>query len=129
MGYKKYILLSFVLLLACAAAGVGGYFFGVYKEHALLIKNLSSIRPIRQANSPYKFVDPLLAYIVPSADQEGQYASLKKQMVDLIATEKKSNNIIDAAIYFNDLNHSKWVGVNELSKYDPASMLKVVIMV
>jgi len=107
----------------------GGYFWGFTNEKAVLDKKLNVIRPIRNNIAGYKFVDPLLAYIIPSADQEADMLALKNKISNSLDSGKKKNNLSEASVFFYDLNKGRWIGVNETEKYNPASMLKVVIMV
>ncbi|MCX6722527.1 MAG: serine hydrolase [Candidatus Staskawiczbacteria bacterium] len=126
MNKKKLIILIIIVLIIGIVAG---YFWGFSNEKAVLTKKLNIIRPIRENNSEYKFVDPLLAYIIPSADQEANMVSLKNKISGYINANKNNNNLSDTSVFFYDLNRGRWIGVNETEKYSPASMLKVVIMV
>lgn len=120
------ILIGAALLLS----GIGpGYFWGFNNEQAVLNSKLKIIHPLRENSSEYNFISPLLAYIIPSADQEPEIVSLKNKVNDYINGDIKNNNVSDASVFFYDLNRGRWTGVNAIEKYSPASMLKVVIMV
>ena len=122
--------IKILIMIILVAVGVGaGYFWGFKNEQAVLDKKLNAIHPLRNNSTGYKFVDPLLVYIIPSADQEKSMVSLENKISDFINSNKKSNNLADASVFFYDLNKGRWIGVNETEKYNPASMLKVVIMV
>ncbi len=111
-------------------AGLGlGYIIGFTQEHQNLLAKLDVIHPIRDRNSAYKFIDPLLAYVIPSSEQNDEFASLRQKLSNYVETEKNNNNIQDASLFMYDLNRGRWIGVDESKKYNPASMLKVVIMV
>ncbi len=126
---KKYILIVALLLFFLSIGTAIGYFWGFGAERAVLNRKLETIRPIRENTAGYKFIDPLLAYIIPSADQETGMASLKNKISDYINGAERNNILSGASAFFYDLNKGRWVGVNETEKYTPASMLKVVIMV
>ncbi len=121
-----YLLVCLFLIGAGAAAG---YAAGFNYEHGILVTKLNIIHPIRDRNSNYKFIDPLLAYVIPPADQDPQLSLLQNNIANFINGEKRNNGLADASMYFYDLNRGRWIGVNESQKYNPASMLKVVIMV
>lgn len=106
-----------------------GYLAGVNYEKENLASALSIIHPIRENDPSYEFINPLLAYIIPGADQQEDFASLKNAIINEINAEKKHGKLIDASVFLSDLNKGRWIGVNENEKYTPASMLKVVIMV
>ncbi len=118
-----------ILLVAFILGGVLGYAIRFNYEKEIIVENLSSIRPIRDYNSGYKFINPLLAYVIPSADQQGVYSDLRNSIANFINTKKKNNDLLDVSVYFKDMDRGKWVGINEKQKYHPASMLKVVVMV
>jgi beta-lactamase class A len=129
MNYKKYItLVTFSLVFLGIGIGAG-YFVGFSQEHTVLAKDLNQIHPLRDYTASYKFISPLLAYVIPSADQETSLIGLKNTISNFIDSEKKTGGLSDASMFFYDLNRGRWVGVNERQKYNPASMLKVVIMV
>lgn len=122
----KIIILCFVFLILGIA---GGYYWGFSIEQKALDKALNAIHPIRDHSSSYKFISPLLAYIIPSAQQEKTLVTLKSTITDVIASEKKIGGLADASVFFYDMNRGRWIGVNEKQKYNPASMLKVVTMI
>lgn len=122
----------FVIILILIILGIGiavGYFWGFKNEQAVLDRKLNVIHPLRENNSGYSFIDPLLAYIIPSSDQEAVMATLKNKINNFIDNDKENNNLSNAAVFFYDLNRGRWIGVNETEKYSPASMMKIVIMV
>ncbi len=125
---KKHIYII-VIGLACLLIGGGvGYFFGYNYEKGILDTKLNVIRPIRENDPAYKFIDPLLAYIIPSSIQDERFTSLRNKVSKFIDLQKQ-NGLSDASVYISDLNRGRWIGVNENVQYNPASMLKVVIMV
>ncbi len=124
---KSYQVLS-VLFAITLAAGLG-CFGGIVYERSKLYDSLNMITPLREHDPQYKFIDPLLAYIIPSAVQENGLQALKGKIADIINNEKKNNDISGASVFLAELNRGRWIGVDENVKYSPASMLKVVIMV
>ena len=51
--------------------------------------------------------------------------ALKKDIQSLIDARAKSGEISVASVYFRDLNNGPWFGINESSKFFPASLLKL----
>ena len=125
---KKFLKIIICLLLLFFSVAIG-YIIGTIYEHNKLVKSLSIISPLREHNPKYKFIDPLLAYIIPSADQEEEFRVLKNKIAILISNEKGAGTISNASVFLSDLNRGRWIGINENQKYNPASILKVVIMV
>jgi beta-lactamase class A len=121
---KKLLIMVGVVVLF-----VAGYFAGFNDEQTVLARKFTSIRPLRSNDASYKFINPLLLYFVPSADQQWGLTDMKNQVQKIIDSDKKSNNISNASVFFQDLNLGRWIGINQSDQYNPASMLKVVIMV
>ncbi len=126
ININKKIFTNLFLIIISVALGVT---VGIIYERDILEKKLGIIHPIRENNPSYKFINPLLAYIIPSADADNQLSLFRSKIENFINTEKNNNKVSNASMFFYDLNRGHWIGVNEKDKYNPASMLKVVVMV
>ena len=124
---RIYVIILLVIILAMGLSL--GYFIGQYKMRGSINGALNIIHPIRENNPSYKFINPLLAYIIPSTDEQNNFGAIKNKIEYFIDSEKNKGNIYDTSVFISDLNKGRWIGVNENQKYNPASMLKVVIMV
>jgi beta-lactamase class A len=122
---KKIIISGIVFLLLGAAIG---YVIGFNRERSVSVEKLDKLYPIRLNSSLYKFTNPLLAYLIPSADNEPQWASLKSKISDVINASKQKG-LTRASVFMYSLNQGRWIGVNENETYPPASMFKVIIMI
>ena len=83
---------------------------------------------IREANSEYKFVHPLLLTqsSIPDPSQELNTVRMAvKSYIDGAEADGKASNI---SVYLRDLESGRWTGVNENDQYAPGSMLKVAIL-
>lgn len=115
---SKYFVISLSLFLLGAIAG---YSVSFYKYRNIVAK----FHSIREGESSYTFIAPLIGFTTPSAPSLGQFKTLDGKIRDVF--EKSSpKEIFRYAVYFRDLQDGFWVGINEEEKYDPASMLKVV---
>ena len=124
---KKEHIIIVGLFLVCFGV-LAGYIIGTNYEHKKLLENLSIIHPIRENDPSYKFINPLLAYIIPDSEEQEDFKKLKQKISDVIDSEKKQGNLINASVFLSDLNAGRWIGINENQKYNPASILKIVIM-
>lgn len=126
LGLKKYwIFFGLVFLL-------GGMAGTLITKHYLLIKeanDLKQIYPIRSKNTNSHYTNPLLGYNFPNNKEFDEFQPLEKKLNNFINSQKQSGQINKISVYFRDLNMGRWTGINENDKYDPASMLKVVIMI
>lgn len=82
---------------------------------------------VRQSESKYKFVSPLLA--VGDFPNLKTDTGLEKEIRVLIENGRKDAGLIDASVYYRDNNSGHWMGVNEDELFAPASMLKVTILI
>lgn len=99
----------------------GGYYIGAHKT---MSKELDRY-PIREKSEHYEFISPLLGYHVPPAT--AQLKDLKDKINEYINKNKSENDGI--SVYYRDFTTDNWLGINEDTKYSPASMLKVIIMI
>lgn len=89
---------------------------------------LSQIASTREKGSNYKFINPLLTYDLPESTDFGSFKPLDGQILKLVNDAEFTHKAGHVSVYFRDSN-GHWVGVNENEQYDPASMMKVVIMI
>lgn len=73
------------------------------------------------------FIDPLL-YNLDSRNPSLSINKLKSELNSEINNEVSSGAATNISVYFRDLNTGEWTGVNENDNYNPASMLKVPVM-
>ena len=121
----KIIVIGLLFLTIGSAAG---YMVGYSRQREVLIDKFSDLHPIRENDPAYNFINPLLAYVIPSSEQEKNLSSLKNKITGIIHKEK-NNGLTNASVFMSDLNRGRWIGVAENEAYPPASMFKVVIMI
>lgn len=88
----------------------------------------SKIRSVRENNTNFKFINPILFVDNPAEGGE-KYKRLKSQINSYIKSVTLSKQATSVAVYFRDLNSSQWIGINEDDDYIPASMLKVALLI
>ncbi len=122
---KRFLSVGAVVLVVVAAVSIG-YSWGISK----LTSTLDELKPFRQQNNKYAFINPLLAYDVPESTKEfSQYRPLTDKVTTLISAQVSSGKAESISVYFRDLAKGRWVGINQNATFAPASMLKVVIMI
>ncbi len=116
---QKYI---YFILIAVLFTGVGGF----------LMDRLGGLNPkvsyaVRAKNETYNFINPILFYDGPSDQKDYTALSAKTQRIinDFVGRQPKSR----ISLYYRDLTNGRWFGINEDDKYNPASLLKIVIMI
>ncbi len=124
MVNKKIFIFSALFLAVGAMFGV---FWGYHLAKDNYDKVLSSDTTLREGTIGHKFINPLLSCDAPEAKYIDEYADLEKN-IDTIIDQKKSEHAVnDVSLYL--VRNGLWVGINENVKYEPASMLKVVLMI
>lgn len=85
--------------------------------------------PIRENNSQYHFIRPLLGFEVGDKTEFFEYFDLERTIWDLINRYQKERKIQSASLYFRNFGTGHWMGINEDEKYSPASLYKVALMI
>ncbi len=83
--------------------------------------------PVRDQNESYAFINPLLFYNSPS--DPNAYRAVLDKAQKRIDEFKKQDASSTASVYLKDLNSGTWAGLNSDEQYNPASLLKVVVMI
>ena len=84
---------------------------------------------LRAEDPSYKFIKPLLACNRPELRESREFTPLKTAVQQLIEQKIQKNNPKTVSVYFRDMNNGRWMGINENDVYDPASLLKVPVMI
>jgi beta-lactamase class A len=83
---------------------------------------------LREDITNYRFIDPLLACNPPEATS-GRYKELDDSLLDLVAKIKEEERATTVSLYFQEYPSGRWVGIDESHQYEPASLLKIVLMI
>jgi beta-lactamase class A len=102
-----------------------GWFF---KSSNLLNKNATPVL-VRENSSDYAFINPFIFSKISKDFYTEEYKNLTAHFNESINKSVSLGNAEDISVYFRDLNTGHWTGVNEDLKYEPGSLLKVVVMV
>lgn len=120
---------SFLVFLIGILCLVMGVILGIQYEKKSLYSNIfKDLEPIRSSESSYKFIKPLLAYRIPSAEGQEEFQPLRNKISDFIDSEKMKGRINHASLFLSELDKGRWIGVNENEQHTPASLMKVVVM-
>jgi beta-lactamase class A len=88
---------------------------------ALRLSDLSS-------TNTYKYIDPLLALKNPKPETPQEFKSLEADITSFIEKEKVKGNATAVSVYFRAVGHQGGITLNPEERYNPASLLKVPIM-
>jgi beta-lactamase class A len=114
------------ICIICFLFLVTGFLLGFYLKPRATMPSSS----IRENTNKYNFIHPLLAVNRDNpAGYSPQYENLAKKVTEFIAKQKSAKIIDSASVYFIDYTKQGSFNINSEEKYDPASLLKVVIMV
>ena len=84
---------------------------------------------LRNDTNQYPLISPLLACDVGSEDAFPEFQPLKTKLNNIIDAQMQSGSIGGASIYLRSMKGGRWFAINGDTKYAPASLLKVFIMV
>jgi beta-lactamase class A len=88
----------------------------------------TQITPIRQNSKQFKYINPLFGCDSPAeAVAFSEYTPLKNKVQAII--NQKNSSIQNVSFYFKDLTTGHWTGINDNLSYNPASLMKVALMI
>ncbi len=88
---------------------------------------IAASHAIREGQTEHHLINPLLACELPQDKGLDEYSQLEQKVNNLIQEEKDNNATGNVSVYL--IRSGRWVGINENAQYEPASMLKVVLMI
>lgn len=130
-GIKKYIrekplrivsVFSFFSLIIGAA---GGYFL-FYNNFFLPTRDVARSLRLNQSNFP--LINPLLL-CNPEPKKLNQDRVMKDRIEEFVDERTSDGLAENISVYLINYKSGRWVGVNENDRYDPASMLKLPVMI
>jgi len=124
MNYKKrnYTIYAFLVFgLCCFFAGWFIKDFGIKKVENEKLKTLRL--------SGYKYINPLLACDFESDENSQNLSTLKNKIENIITSHKENGDITSASVYYRDILSATSFEVNENTKYYPASLSKIPVMI
>lgn len=83
---------------------------------------------IREYDTRYSLIRPLLICQVHENEETEKLRGLEQKANSIVESAKQKDKIFSASVYYRDLNSGRWIGVNELEEFEPASLLKVPLM-
>ena len=108
---------------------VGGFALGIGAAHSLWNGTDSRQFAIREYDQRYEFIRPLLICQTREDEEARELHALEHKVNAIISEAHRDKKITSASVYYRDLNSGQWMGINELDTYNPASLLKVPIMI
>ena len=90
-------------------------------------KTTSTVNPVREVDSGYNFISPLLFTDNLNPDTK-DYRVLDGNLNTYINDAVSKGQVSKVSVYFRDLNSGHWMGINENDQYKPASLLKIAIL-
>ena len=124
---KKYLIAALAVLAVLVIGGGAGW---LLRDRVASDAAASGATGglLRDSSSQYQYVDPLLLVGSGPKSTSLQVVDLSQKLQAYIASTSPALNSSDVSVYYQDLNTGLWTGVNENSLYDPASVLKVTVL-
>lgn len=80
----------------------------------------------------YEYINPLIDFESVESAKVGEIKKLEDELKKYIKEKTNGNtqnDVTHISIYYKDLNSGAWIGVNENTKFSPASLLKLPVMI
>ncbi|MDD2897211.1 MAG: class A beta-lactamase-related serine hydrolase [Desulfuromonadaceae bacterium] len=123
----KNISFRIAVLYLCASVcliTIGWYAHGRY------LGLRSPLRERRVKASGFHFTSPLLDVELPEGlSIQSEPLPFKYKVVDLVKRKIDGAVVQNVAVYYRDLGDGPWFGINDNLEFNPASMMKVPVMV
>jgi beta-lactamase class A len=127
--YKKIVSWHGLFFVFIVALALGlGLWIGSIRTLDWTKKILSTIHPIREHNSNYSFIYPLLLYDFGDVKQFFEDHVLEAKINQYVQSQYQQQNAKSISVYFRDFGTTGWAGINQNIQYQPGSMMKVIIM-
>lgn len=113
-----------LIITACIGIIVGWCANTWYQHHFVKFKAK------RVTQRGFQFISPLLDIELPEGYDVRHDPIPFKHVIDQYVQEQLREGCVkDISVYFRDLSDGPWFGINNETKYNPASMMKIPIMV
>lgn len=103
--------------------------FHIHKHSDRDHVNRSTITNIRQTNTAFTFIKPLLNSEYASKEESAQRYPYIDNIQTSVSTYLSQHRTINTGVYYLDLTNSAWTGINETDRFVPASLLKVPMII
>jgi beta-lactamase class A len=123
------MLTSLVVVLSL----LSGYSFYLIKQHNIPLCVMrertldEKLNIIRLNETGFLYTRPLL--LVDQKSPSQTFSDIKDKLSDLIEDRIEKGDAEDVSVYFRSLNDGRWFAINEDHLFNPASMLKMSIMI
>ena len=123
-------------ILNCINIGVGilvicaVFILGWYARHWYALaqpKVLTPATEVRVNSTKYRFINPIL-YSNNDQSDYPEFNALDNSLEAYINTKIEDHTVTSMSVYMRDLNSGHWTGYNQGERYQPASLLKVAIL-
>lgn len=115
----------FVYLTAAALLFTAGWY-----AHARYLGHTSSHKLRRVSAKGFHFTNPLLDVELPEGVIINQEPiPFKYKIESFVQRQIQSGRVREVSVYYRDLHDGPWFGINEGREFNPASMMKVPVMI
>ncbi len=102
---------------------------GWYMRRAWALRNFAAPKLPRQIREKgHIFTNPLL-FCEAYPSETSAFQPLETKMAQYAAEYQNKKKVTSFSAYFRDLTSGRWIGVNDIASYDPASLLKVPLLI
>lgn len=81
-----------------------------------------------QCDQKYSHISPMARCASSRLSYTKAYEEFESELSQWVDDEERKGDIVDAAVYFRDLQNGPWFGIRESDRFLPASLFKVPVM-
>ena len=112
------------LAVIAVAYGAGWY------SHSVGKPKIGGVKTRHVANNEFRLTSPLLDVELPEGvGVNYEPLPFKNRVMELVKMQIKNGQAREIAVYYRDMHDGPWFGINENKEFDPASMMKVPVMI
>lgn len=101
-----------------------------WHAHAWHLRSTGKHKDRRVNVAGYRFTSPLLDVELPEGvSVNREPISFKYKVKDFVKAMTDGSRIKNISVYYRDLGDGPWLGINEHLEFNPASMMKVPVMI
>lgn len=124
--FQKYVLWALMIVIGLT----GGYFIGFFikkSQDGSAVKAPHALKELRAGG--YRFVNPLLECDSRYSATNENLVRLQNSLNEYIDKALQTGIVTHISVYYRSLNNGPWIGINEDYNYQPASLLKVPLLI
>lgn len=123
MSRQAVIKIIFIIIVPALLIAVGWFANDWYRQHDQKTEKRIKL-------SGFNYISPLIDVELPEGyNVQHEPIKFEQKVKNFVDQQLQSGNVKEMSVYYRDLSDGPWFGINEKVQYNPASMMKVAVMI